>query len=110
MRVTYEGIGHMSVTFPTTGCQVGYPCKPDANGNAVDCGAGEKFMGVTESAEAMCAGVQIGGFVTLPYSGTKPTPGYVGLSANGTGGVKVDSTGSCYWVVAVDDQTLTFKL
>ncbi len=110
MRVTYEGIGHLSVTFPTTGCQVGYPCKPDADGNAVACGVGEKFMGVTESVEAKRAGVQIAGFVTLPYSGTKPAPGYVGLSANGTGGVKADSAGNGYWVVAVDDGTLTFML
>lgn len=112
MNVSYESIGHQSVTFPKGNCTLGYPCKINISGYASNASAGEKFVGVAECDSNNRVAVQVAGFVTLPYSGTKPSCGYVKLTANGQGGVKVDDTGLGYWVAAVDSvkAVLTVKL
>lgn len=106
MSISYGGIGHFSVTFPNNSGIAGMPCGLDASGNVVLCTNGEKFIGVVERVKEGYCGVQIGGFVELPYTGTKPNPGYVKLCANGTGGVRADDTyGLGYWVVQVNSTT-----
>lgn len=113
MSISFEGIGHKSVTFPAGNCTAGYPCKIASDGRVTDCFAGEKVVGVIEQAEAGWAGVQLHGFVTLPYSGTAPTVGFTALSANGSGGVKADATnGRAHLVVEVNQgtKTVTFEL
>ena len=56
--------------------------------------------------------MQLGGFVTLPYTGTVPALGLSALAADGNGGVKSLETGREYWVVASDEaaQTVTILL
>ena len=112
MNISYEGIGHLGVTFPAGGCEAGCVCKLDTDGAAAACSAGDKFCGVAETVSAFGAGVQIHGFVTVPYTGTAPAMGYAALSANGSGGVKADSNGNTYLVAAVDTaaMTVTFEL
>ncbi len=106
MSISYGGIGHFSVTFPNASAVAGAPCRLDANGKAVNCAGGDKFIGIAERVQEGYCGVQIGGFVELPYTGTKPGVGYVKLSANGSGGVKLDDTnGIGYWVVQVNSTT-----
>ncbi len=106
MSISYGGIGHFSVTFPNSSGIAGMPCCLDSNGKVVPCANGDNFIGIVERVQDGYCGVQIGGFAELPYSGTKPSPGYVKLCANGTGGVKADDTnGIGYWVVQVDSTT-----
>ena len=102
MNISYEGIGHLSVTFPASGCQVGEVCKIDTDGVAKACTAGDAFCGLTESVSGSQAGVQIRGFARVAYTGTAPAMGYANLSADGSGGVKADSAGVRYLVVEVD--------
>lgn len=111
MNISYEGIGHMAVTFPAGSCAAGQVCKLDSSGCAA-CSAGERFCGVVETLNGSQAGVQIHGFVTVGYTGTAPAAGYAGLSANGSGGVKADSAAHTYLVAAVDtaNATVTFEL
>lgn len=106
MSISYGGIGHFSVTFPNSSGTAGKPCRLDSYGKVVSCLSGDKFIGIVERVQEDYCGVQIGGFVELPYSGTKPSAGYVKLVANGSGGVKLDDTnGIGYWVVKVNSTT-----
>lgn len=113
MSISFEGIGHQSVTFPAGTCTAGFPCKMGSDGKVANCANNDKLMGVLEQVEGGWAGVQTHGFVTLPYTSTAPTTGYTALSGNGSGGVKVDATnGRTYLVVAVNKTalTVTFEL
>lgn len=112
MSVSFQEIGHMTVTLPSGSAKAGQVCKVDTAGKAAACAAGERFCGVAETVGSTVTGVQLHGFVTAVYSGTAPTKGYVNLSANGTGGVKVDTAGASYLCVSVDTaaKTVTFEL
>ncbi len=113
MNISFEGIGHISVTFPAgASCAAGKVGKLDSDGKIAACAAGDKFCGMVEAVSGSYAGVQLHGFVTAAYTGTAPTVGYAALSANGTGGVKVDTNGKSYLVVEVNTtaSTVTFEL
>jgi len=74
------------------------------NGTVGPCGNGAKITGISTSvADDGFATVKISGFAVLPYTGTAPALGYVGISANGSGGVKADAAnGREHLVVEVD--------
>ena len=112
MNNSYEEIGHLSVTFPADGCEVGTVCAMTNYSMIHGCNAGEPFLGVVESVYGIQAAVQVSGFVTIHYTGEHPYCGYVKLSADGNGGVKADASGKEYWIVNVDrtKQTLVVKL
>lgn len=112
MNISYEGIGHLGVTFPAGSCVAGQVCKIGTDGKAAACASGDKFCGVAETVNGSQAGVQIHGFVTMSYTGTAPAVGYVNLSADGAGGVKADTAGKSYLAVQVDTgaKTVTFEL
>ena len=112
MSVSYEGIGHMAVTFLAGTAKEGQLCKLSVVGRSDACSSAEAFCGYVEKTDANLAAVQLEGFVTVPYTGTAPIKGYSKLSSNGTGGVKVDSAGQEYLVAAIDYDKLlvTFKL
>ena len=103
MSISYNGIGQQVVTFPQDGCVEGMVCKLNADGIIVGCTAGERPCGKVIAVEDMYAAVVMEGFVSMPYSGIAPTCGWCKLSANGNGGLKVDSTGTTYLVVDVDE-------
>ena len=107
MNISYEGIGHIGVTFPADNCVVGHVCKMGAEGKVTGCAAGEAFCGMVETAHGDQAGVQIHGFVEAAYTGSAPAMGYVNLSADGSGGVKADANGRAYLVVKVNTTTMT---
>ena len=112
MNISFEEIGHLSVTLPAGSCQAGRICKVDASGKAAACVSKEAFCGVAEAVRGDTAAVQIHGFVTQTYSGSVPVLGWCGLSANGTGGVQSDGAAKPYLVVRVDTgkKTVTFEL
>ena len=103
MSISYNGIGQMAVTFPQDGCAEGAVCKLNAEGIAVACAAGERPCGKVMYVDGEYAAVMLEGFVSMPYSGIAPTCGWCKLSANGNGGLKVDSTGTTYLVADVDE-------
>ena len=112
MKVCFEDIGHMSATFAAQSGEGGEPVRMSSNGTVIACADGEVFCGVMESLRGGYAGVQLHGFVTLPYSGTAPSLGYNELMANGAGGVKVASGGRKVLVVSVDSTAMavTFEM
>ncbi len=107
MHISFDGIGHMSVTFPAGTCAEGQLCKLDTEGKASACSAGDKFCGVAEVVKGGLAAVQLHGFATVSYTGTAPAIGWANLSADGNGGVKIDTAGNNYLVVAVDTAAKT---
>ena len=111
MSVSFEGIGRWCATFLAGDVEQGDPVKISANGTVAACSAGDAFCGVAVSERDGACSVQLGGFITLPYSGTAPTVGYAALCADGTGGVKSGGTAS-YLTVDVDttEKTVTILL
>lgn len=107
MNISYEEIGHVSVTFPAGTGTAGKVCKLDSSGKAAACSVGERFCGIVEHVGSAGAAVQIHGFAVVSYTGTAFVPGYVNLSANGSGGVKSDENGTSYLVARVDTAAKT---
>lgn len=112
MKVCFEDIGHMSATFAVASGEAGVPVRLSGNAAVAPCADGEVFCGVLESCRGGFGGVQLHGFVTLPYTGTAPTLGYNTLVGNGSGGVKVATGGRSLLVVSVDTgvNCVTFEL
>lgn len=112
MNISYEGIGHLSVTFPAENGTVGHVCTLNGQGKVCACADGDKMLGVVESVSGSAAGVQIAGFAKVAYSGAAPAMGNTKLSADGLGGVKADEAGNAYWVVDADavGKTVIIKL
>lgn len=104
MSVSFEAIQEQYVTFEAAeSAASGKPCKITANNTVGACAAGDKFFGVVSRVEGSVAGVIMGGYVELPYTGTTaPTVGHCALVADGTGGVKADAGGVQYLVCMVD--------
>ena len=112
MSVSFEAIHQQYVTFEAGAtAAAGKPCKLTANGTVGACAAGDGFFGVISRVEGDVAGVVMGGYVELPYSGTTaPALGYSILAADGSGGVKSAESGRAYLVCQVDTTGKTVGL
>lgn len=111
MSISFKGIGDQYVTFSAAGtAELGGVCKISANGTVDKCAAGDAFCGVIAELRFGTAGVTMGGYVELHYTGAAPTVGYAALAADGSGGVKVLEDGREYLVVSVDTEAQTVGL
>ncbi len=110
--IQYQGIGAVVVTAKHENVKVGEAVQYSASDTVKVPAAGGAFHGVCVFEKNGEASVQVGGFVTLPYTGTAPTVGYCTLAANGTGGAAVTAGSRSYLTVAVDtsEKTVTFCL
>lgn len=115
MKLSYDSIGQWCATFACgEGAAENQAVKLSAPGTVTPCADGDAFCGAVTSVAhggGACA-VQLGGMVTLAYSGAAPAAGYTALSADGKGGVKTDPAGRVRLVADVDDaaKTVTFCL
>ncbi len=102
MSISFNGFHEEIVTFEAaSGVTAGVPVMMSANGKvqAVTSGA---FCGIAKNVRGGYAGVQLTGYVSVPYSGSL-TVGYKQLAAASGGKVTVDTTnGREYLVVEVD--------
>ncbi len=80
----------------------GLPVKMSGDETVEACADGNIFCGVATSQSNNHNGVQMAGYVRLPYTGTAPTVGFVKLAADAAGGVKVNASGREVLVIAVD--------
>lgn len=72
---------------------------------------GEPFCGLCTNITDSFASVVLKGVTDVPYSGSAPSVGYVRLSSDGAGAVKVDDTnGREYLVIAVNSETKTLEI
>ena len=119
MNVSFHGIGQWFATFlaPAVSaeetCQTveGAVVKVGGQGTIAACSDGDAFCGVIAAGgrDGLCS-VQLGGFATIPYTGTVPALGLSALAANGSGGVKTLESGNKYWVVASDETAKTVTI
>lgn len=108
MEIGLKGYGENAATFAAEeGVQPNMPVKMSANGTVGACKAGEVPCGLVLSVRGGYGAVQLAGYVTLPYSGTAPAVGYAKISADGTGGVKLDEAGRTVLVTDVDTAAKT---
>lgn len=88
MSVSFEGVGQVCATFLGGKLTEGQVVKLTGSGTVGACSAGDSFIGATLCCKDDACTVQVGGFVTVSYSGTAPTVGWCALTADGNGGVK----------------------
>lgn len=100
----------------------GQLCKMNLLGQTDKCADGDWFFGMVKEAyesemENRFGLVQTAGYVTVPYTGSTPSCGYIKLTADGQGGVRLANTvagetGREYLAIDVDStsQTITFRL
>ena len=103
MSVSFHGIGQVCATFLGTGTE-GQVVKLSGSGTVAPCAAGDSFCGAAVCVKDDACCVQVAGFVTVAASGVSKV-GWTKLSANGSGGMKADSTaGTDYLVVSADSE------
>ncbi|NCC87338.1 MAG: hypothetical protein EOM05_05655 [Clostridia bacterium] len=107
MSISFNGYNDNSATFEITGTvATGEVVKMSANNKVTSCTAGNDFCGVLSYIESDdFATVQLSGYAEVEYTETAPTVGYCTLAGNGTGGVKVASTGGRSHLVLNVDTT-----
>ena len=112
MSVAFKGFNEKSLTFNTSQTiENGSPVSMASNGAVAKTTTGNAFIGIAGSQRDDIVEVQLCGYVKASYSSTAPGVGTVTLGADGSGGVKVVSSGgtSCL-VVSVNetDHTVEF--
>lgn len=110
--ISYKGFNVKVLTFDAENGVKNRPVVLDNNGLLKPAEIDDDFIGICTSFREKCAGVQMQGYIELPYSGEKPSFGYCKLSADGNGGVKTTSslTAKYYRVIKADDKTVGFIL
>lgn len=112
MSVGFNGFGENVATFETaSGVAAGKPVAVSANNKVQNVTSGA-FCGICVNVREGYAGVQLRGFVTMPYSGSVSV-GYQKLAAAAGGKVTVDTTnGREYLVIEVNSTagTIGFML
>lgn len=99
-----DGFGRKEVTFNSTNNVCKGKTVKLINSNYVDIAeVGDIFVGVCTSAYDDLASILIRGYTKVKFTGTAPECGYVKLSADTEGGVKVDANGRYVLVTDVDD-------
>lgn len=113
MTVSFEGVGQVCATFLGGGLTEGHVVKLTGSGTVGACAADDAFCGVAVCCKDDACTVQVGGFVSVGYTGTAPAVGWKALAADGSGGVKtVTSSGVTCLVADVNTtaKTVTIKL
>ncbi len=105
MSVSFEGVGQVCATFLGGGLTEGQVVKMTGSGAVGACGADDAFFGVALCCKDDACTVQVGGFVSVSYSGTAPGVGWQTLAADGKGGVKTAAGGSVTCPVVDVDTT-----
>lgn len=113
MTVSFEGVGQVCATFLGGGLTEGHVVKLTGNGTVGACAADDAFCGVAVCCKDDACTVQVGGFVSVGYTGTAPAAGWKALAADGSGGVKAVTSGGVTCLVAdvnTTAKTVTIKL
>lgn len=110
MSVSFEGVGQVCATFLGGGLTEGHVVKMTGSSAVGACDADDGFCGAAICCKDDACTVQVGGFVSVGYSGTAPEAGWQTLAADGKGGVKTASSGREYLVADVDATAKTVTI
>lgn len=103
MSVAFYGTQEVVLSFEALDVTEGYPVVMKGDHTVSDAGGAEKPIGIALHTRNGIAGVQLKGYVELPYSGAEPMPGWESFVADGSGGVKAEAGGLSCFVVHVDE-------
>ena len=102
--ITFDSIHETYVSFNADeGLEAGQVCKITGDTAVGACNSGEEFCGVARQVRCGVAGVVLGGFCRVPYTGAAPAFGKTKLCADGNGGVMVG--GDTEYLVAQVNET-----
>ncbi len=107
MKVSFEGIGDLLVTFAVSGTVTAFaPVKVTAAGRVSACAQGDPIDGIAVDVSSDgCASVLIHGYAEAAYSGDAPECGRGWLCADGDDGVCVDENEAGPGVLITDVDT-----
>ena len=101
--ISFKGFDQKILTFKVASAiDAGTPVKISANSTVAKAGANAAFVGIVSSSSDDAAGVIMGGYVELPYSGDSAP-----VAADGNGGITAASTGRTVTVLTVDTTAKT---
>lgn len=107
MSISFKGFNEQVLAFKTQGTvEEGMLVKMSDNATVTPCAGGNDFIGVAVYTHADIAAVQVGGYVSLPYSGTKPTLGKASICAASTNQIKTGGD-KTVTVVEIDEVNST---
>jgi len=110
MSISFEGVGQVCATFLCSKLAEGQVVKMKSGGTVGACSADDPFCGVALCCKDDACTVQVGGFVSVGYSGTAPAVGWSTLAADGKGGVKSAASGVTCLVADVDTTAKTVTI
>lgn len=110
MTVSFNGIGQVNATFLGKHLAENQVVKMSGHGTVAACADGDSFCGMALCCKDDACTVQVGGFVTVGYSGAAPAVGWTALAANGSGGVKTSASGRTYLVAGADTTAKTVTI
>lgn len=106
MNVSFNGFGENVLTFEASGTIAAQsPVMVTDNGKVA--AASGVFCGICTAVRNGYAAVQVKGYVTVPYSGTAPTVGFVKLKGADGKAVVDAANGREYLVIDVDTTAKT---
>lgn len=110
MSISFEGVGQVCATFLGGKLVEGQVVKMTGNGTVGACGKNDSFCGVALCCKDDACTVQVGGFVSVKYSGSAPAVGWSVLAADGSGGVAAADSGVNCLVADVDTTANTVTI
>ena len=106
MSISFKGFNEQVLTFNTSAqLAAGTLVKMNGSATVAPCSSGDKIIGVVLSCRDNLASVQVGGYISLPYSGTAPAPGYCGICAADSTKIKTDNSAGKLLSVVESDTT-----
>ncbi len=104
--VSFKGFDEGFLTFRNIEVRKGDPVAIKLDGVAERANNNTEFVGFCTDVPADgYVTVQVKGYIEVPYTGTKPEPGYATLTSNGAGGVKLETGGRMIFkVLKVDTE------
>lgn len=102
MSVAFYGTQEVVLSFEALDVTAGYPVVMSKNHGVSNAGASDTPIGIALHIREGIAGVQLKGYVEIPYSEAEPKLGWESFTADGTGGVKTEPDGISCLVVYVD--------
>lgn len=104
--VSYNGFNEKLLTFRNIEVKVGDPIAIKLDGVAERANNNSEFLGICVGIPAEgYATIQVEGYIEVPYTGTKPEPGYMPFTSNGNGGIKMETGGRILYKVLKVDTT-----
>ncbi len=89
MSISFKGFNEQILTFKVQGeIENGSLVKMSDSATVVPCENGDDFVGIAVHVHGSIASVQVGGYASLPYSGSAPALGRCTISAADSAQIK----------------------